>query len=542
MTPEALVSQIWPEWKTEKVIGRGSYGTVYRAVRTDIDALTYSAIKVIGIPSDSTEVESLRYEGLTEEETKKYFREVLDEFTKEIRTMEELKDVVNVVKVEDYKILERTDAIGWDIIIRMELLTPLNAFLCDKNLSEDEVIKLGCDICCALEACHERDIMHRDVKPENIFVSDFGDYKLGDFGIARRLENLSYGMSQKGTYNYIAPEVVNGSEYDSTVDIYSLGLVLYKLMNKNRLPFLNTEKQLLSPSERKNAVDRRLRGEKLIAPCNASADFSEIILAACSFDPSERFACATDMKEALQSLLAKKENTFESNMSNELNTASNEIQLCDSNEGPIENGPTSSSAPETKKKQGRIVIMGFLFGAVAACILILLLIGSILLISIFGSRFVAPQKEPDTVVSGEEDSTIESDTLVSDEIEDTLNETVEPPEPFVTTDEKYESLRQSSLEGNYEELGPLIIEILRDKKWLKDNYREEISTEEECYIYKTPYTASQVKRFWKDRSAEFVIIYRYSPDEPTGYMYRVTDNQGNYITWIEFDAEGNFIE
>ena len=129
--------------------------------------------------------------------------------------MEELSAVENIVQVRDYKIMERKEGIGWDILIRMEYLTPLNVFLSDKNLTEKEVIRFGIDMCKALSSCHKRGIMHRDVKPENIFVDDFGNYKLGDFGIARRLENLSYGMSQKGTFNYIAPEVVNGSEYDS---------------------------------------------------------------------------------------------------------------------------------------------------------------------------------------------------------------------------------------------------------------------------------------------------------------------------------------
>jgi serine/threonine protein kinase len=87
--------------------------------------------------------------------------------------MESLKGIQNIVSVEDYKVIEKTDTIGWDIYIRMELLVPFNTYICDKVLTEEEVIKLGCDICTALEICGQRNIIHRDIKPENIFINDF---------------------------------------------------------------------------------------------------------------------------------------------------------------------------------------------------------------------------------------------------------------------------------------------------------------------------------------------------------------------------------
>jgi tetratricopeptide (TPR) repeat protein len=184
----------------------------------------------------------------------------------------------------------------------MELLTSFNAYICDKKLTEEEVIKLGCDICTALEICAKLNIIHRDIKPENIFINDFGYFKLGDFGIARKMENMTGSLSQKGTFNYMAPEVANSSEYDARVDTYSLGIVLYRLLNGKRLPFLDTEKQLLSPNERRKALDRRLRGEDLPEPCDASPAMADLILRACAYDPNMRFASATEMKQALMSV------------------------------------------------------------------------------------------------------------------------------------------------------------------------------------------------------------------------------------------------
>ena len=296
------ISSVWPEWKFEKQLGKGSYGVVYQAVRNDNNVESHAAIKIISIPADSSEVDSLRSEGLDMDGTRTYFKGIVDDFVSEIQLMESLKGVQNIVSVEDYKVIEKTEEIGWNIYIRMELLTPFNTYLCDKTLTEDEVIKIGIDICTALEICGQRNIIHRDIKPENIFVNDFGYFKLGDFGIARKLENMTGGLSQKGTFNYMAPEVANSNAYDARIDTYSLGIVLYRLLNNNKLPFLETEKQLLNPNERKQAVERRIHGEELPAPCNASPAMANLILRACAYNPDARFDSAAEMKQALISV------------------------------------------------------------------------------------------------------------------------------------------------------------------------------------------------------------------------------------------------
>ena len=241
MTVDVL-RQVWPEWQIEgKPLGKGSYGVVYKAVRRDHNVESYSAIKVISIPSDPSEIDSLRSEGMDAYATRTYLEGIVNDFVSEIQLMESLKGVQNIVSVEDYKVVERTGEIGWDIFIRMELLTPFNTYTGGRKLTESEVIKLGCDNCSALEICAQRNIIHRDIKPENIFINDFGHFKLGDFGIARKMENMAGGLSQKGTFNYMAPEVTNSNNYDARVDTYSLGIVLYRLLNGNRLPFLDTE-------------------------------------------------------------------------------------------------------------------------------------------------------------------------------------------------------------------------------------------------------------------------------------------------------------
>ncbi len=293
-----ILSGVWPEWQVVKKLGQGAFGTVYEAVRRDHNMESRAAIKVISIPQNESEIASLRSEGLTMDNAATYLKGIVDDFVGEIRLMESFKGVQNIVSVEDYKVVGKQGTPGFDIYIRMELLKPFNEFICNHVLNEQEVIKLGCDICTALELCEKRNVIHRDIKPENIFINSFGDYKLGDFGIARTLENATGGLSRKGTYFYIAPEVEKGTKYDRRADLYSLGLVLYRLMNRNCLPFLNAA-QLMNPNERMTAVRRRLGGEPLPTPSDASSGMAKVIRIACAYEPNKRYASASEMKKAL---------------------------------------------------------------------------------------------------------------------------------------------------------------------------------------------------------------------------------------------------
>ena len=275
---------------------------MYKAKRTERGRSFYSAIKIISIPASKGELDSVRSEMNNEQSTREYFRNLVEDCIQEIYTMEHFCGNSHVVSFEDFKVVEYLDEIGWDISIRMEYLTSFMDYCTGKELTEKEVIKLGCDLAMALIYCRKLNIIHRDVKPENIFVSRFGDFKLGDFGIAREQAHTMSNMSKKGTYSYMAPEIYKGEKYDSSIDIYSLGIVLYKLMNQNRLPFLSLDKQLITYRDKETALARRMAGEKMPAPVNASAAFSHIILKACAYEPGKRYRKPEDMLRDLEKL------------------------------------------------------------------------------------------------------------------------------------------------------------------------------------------------------------------------------------------------
>ena len=280
-----IINRIWPEWKVEKEIGQGSYGTVYKCVN---ETKEYCAMKVISIPQNEHEMSEVISEKMSVEQSREYYKDIADDLIKEIEILKALKGTKNIVEIYDAQIIEKEDGIGWNILIRMELLTDFNTYISDKQLSEKDVIKLGADLGNALSVCHKAKIIHRDIKPENILVDDEGNFKLGDFGVAKQMEKTQGSMSVKGTYNYMSPEVFAGKKCDGRADLYSLALVMYKLLNNNRLPFIDPNKQIVRYSERQTAFEKRINGEELPPIQGVSNELNAVILKACAFKPNDR--------------------------------------------------------------------------------------------------------------------------------------------------------------------------------------------------------------------------------------------------------------
>ena len=294
----------WPEWELVSKIGHGSYGSVYKAKLKTSDVDTFAAIKVVSVPSNEAELYSIESEGYSAEQTHEYFKRIATAYIHENEVMQQLRGEPNVVSVDDCYIEEKENGTGYDIFIRMELLTPLSHWLKNNTIDEKTVAKLGIDICTALEACEKHSIVHRDIKPDNILRDSEGVFKLGDFGIARNLERLAGSLTRIGSENYVAPEVVFGRKYDNRADIYSLGIVLFSLMNGRRLPFWPEGKDIIGATERHTAFSRRMAGDKLPALKNCSDKMQKIIFKACEFNEEDRYHSAAQMKADLQKLIA----------------------------------------------------------------------------------------------------------------------------------------------------------------------------------------------------------------------------------------------
>jgi len=289
-------------WTLTKQIGEDAFGRVFEAERDDFGQIYKAAIKIITMPYSCNEVESLISDGMDEESVSDYFKGLVGELVDEFSLMSHLKGNSNVVSYEDHSVEEFSNGIGWDIIIRMELLKPFLIYEQEVELTRGDVIKLGIDICHALELCQQHDIVHSAIKAESIFVSQNGDFKLGDFGMAHTLEKTTGGLSKKGTYTYMAPEIYRGESYSSNIDIYSLGIVLYRMLNDNRVPFIPPYPAPIKHSDREDALMKRISGAKIPFPKKADEHLAEIVLKACAYDPKDRYPSPKQMREELEAI------------------------------------------------------------------------------------------------------------------------------------------------------------------------------------------------------------------------------------------------
>lgn len=283
----------WPGWEIVRTIGKGGFATVYEIRRNVFGHMEKAALKKISIPQGEGDIEDLIGDGYDEESLTKRFEGYLQDIVREYSMMADMKGCANIVYCDDVRYIQHDDGIGWDIYIKMELLTALTRAI-GRDIPEELVLKVGTDICSALVFCEERNVLHRDIKPQNIFMAPDGTYKLGDFGIAKTAERTTSG-TKTGTYKYMAPEVYNNRPYGTKADIYSLGLVLYWMLNERRTPFLPLPPKVPTTSEEDAARSKRFSGKEIPPPLHGSEELKRIVLKACAFDPDLRYQSAKEM-------------------------------------------------------------------------------------------------------------------------------------------------------------------------------------------------------------------------------------------------------
>ena len=166
-------------------------------------------------------------------------------------------------------------------------------------INQRKVAEIGSQVCQALSVAHGLDIIHRDIKPQNIMVQPDGNVKVMDFGIARAKNSvMTQTSSVLGTAHYISPEQAQGKDLTATSDIYSLGIVLYESAT-GRLPFDGPDAV---------SVAMKQVNDLPVPPREINPDIDPaleaIIMKAIAKNPEERFATAKDMRLALNDYLA----------------------------------------------------------------------------------------------------------------------------------------------------------------------------------------------------------------------------------------------
>lgn len=287
--------QPFPGWIIKEEIGRGSFGTVYRAERDGFS----TAIKYMVIPDERGYRDAIRKLG-TNEKVSNYYKPMVERLNNEIRVMQNLQGTLGIVLYLDHEVRELQERAGWEICIRMEYLTPLNEWIFAHGITVGQVLSIGVQLSGALEECSNMGVIHRDIKESNILLNAKGRAKLGDFGISKNLEGTERASTYAGTNDYMAPEVINRQKYDFHADMYSLGIVIYRLLNGGRMPFAPIN---YTVDDMDICRDRLLKGEILPEPQYGGTSCGELLRQACAYDPKDRFQKFHTMQAAIEQLL-----------------------------------------------------------------------------------------------------------------------------------------------------------------------------------------------------------------------------------------------
>lgn len=249
-------------------------------------------VKIISIPATQTQLDALLLTGACQDAAAatEYFKELADDTVREAKLLQQLSRLEGFLPYEDWQIvpMEGSD-LGYEVYLLGTYKRSLEKFLRTNTMTHLGAVNLGLDLCAALSICRRAGYMYIDLKPGNIFLSGEREYRIGDLGFAR-LKSLKYSdLPSKYRSCYTPPEMHDPmATLNPTVDIYAVGMILYRIYNNGQLPFAG------------QAPDTELP-----APANADYEMAEIILKACHPNPRNRWQTPIEMGQALASYMQR---------------------------------------------------------------------------------------------------------------------------------------------------------------------------------------------------------------------------------------------
>lgn len=343
---------VFGDWYTEKRLGNGTDGRVYLISKEENGKKNYGILKTIRIAMGRNEDKGFnsinKKEGLIPSEEN--YNKIIKGITDNISTIQLQDNGKHFVKYEKWEVRDTSDGKGKLLLIKLEEMRSLTELLGKFSFTLEETVSLGISLCKSLRRCRDFGYVYPNLKPENILFDRNGVCKLGDFGSFSILEPSKTSIAFKRTQYFSAPELVATGKINATSDTYSLGLVLYTLVNRGRLPFAEMYPQEVTLNGLNRSVQNRVNGLPLPKPKLANDALFAVISKACAFRPQDRYLSPDQMLSDLKSVIEKK--PFEEVQYEDIFSSSNkgETELPDEAEA-FENTEPVKSESETKEQK-----------------------------------------------------------------------------------------------------------------------------------------------------------------------------------------------
>lgn len=244
-----------------------------------------------------------------------YDEKLSKERIEKIKTLNQstIAGICPFVKLEQYKFVQKGQKV--ELLLIHEKSLPFKEY-CKQttDFGQEQVLKMGIELSQGLQICEEKNILHKAINPENVFVDENGRFQLAMFA------HETLGISVPGFENiYFSPEHNLGLSCDKTSDIYSLGLLLYECLNDGRLPFYDN-----ASGNYKQAIAKRMQGTEFPKIDGIDKDLMDIVRKACAFEPEQRYMTAASFERVLKSVATRTGNLKDRNLSNDQYTNENQ--------------------------------------------------------------------------------------------------------------------------------------------------------------------------------------------------------------------------
>jgi serine/threonine protein kinase len=274
----------------------GSHGGVSCYVLKHESLSTQFVLKHISIPQSEEKTAALLLAGAFADEAgaHAYYGQLVEDLEAELALARRLSETQNFLVPLGAQAEPKASGVGYDFYILSPMRRSLRAFLAENAMTNLKAVNCGIDLCNALCALREQNLLFRDLRPENIYLNEKGRFLLGDLGLSET-ELLQFSsLPESDKSDYTPPEFSDMmANLNLTMDTYALGMTLYRIYNGNHGPF-EDEKTSHTAAEK-----RREAGEALPAPLYADYELAEILCKACAPKPEDRYASPDALRQAL---------------------------------------------------------------------------------------------------------------------------------------------------------------------------------------------------------------------------------------------------